>query len=98
MSEASAVTAALPTAPQEPELATAKAAAEGGDGDLRARRRKDRDVALVEVDKNGKIRAYNHDCLSGDGPGTFGAWVSDGCSSAKEFGYVVRACILDDTK
>jgi hypothetical protein len=54
----------------------------------------DRDIALVEVNKNGKIRAYNHDCLSGDGPGTYGPWVSKGCSTAEEFGYVVEACIL----
>ena len=56
----------------------------------------DRDIALVEVNKNGKIRAYNHDCLSGDGPGTYGPWVSNGCSTAEEFGYVVEACILKD--
>ena len=55
-----------------------------------------RDIAQVEVNKNGKIRAYNHDCLSGDGPGTFGPWVKKGCSTAEEFGYVVKACILDD--
>jgi hypothetical protein len=56
------------------------------------------DIARVEVNSKGQIRAYNHDCQSGDGPGTFGPWVSDGCSSAKEFGYVVRACILDGKK
>ena len=55
-----------------------------------------RDIAQVEVNKNGKIRAYNHDCLSGDGPGTFGPWVKKGCSTAEEFGFVVKACILDD--
>jgi hypothetical protein len=55
-----------------------------------------RDIAQVEVDKAGKIRVYNHDCLSGDGPGTFGPWVRKGCSTAEEFGYVVKACILDD--
>ena len=55
-----------------------------------------RDIAQVEVDKNGKIRAYNHDCLSGDGPGTFGPWVKEGCSTAEEFGFVVKACVLDD--
>jgi hypothetical protein len=54
------------------------------------------DTAQVEVDKNGKIRAYNHDCLSGDGPGTYGPWVKKGCSTAEEFGYVVQACVLDD--
>lgn len=56
------------------------------------------DIAQVEVNSEGQIRVRNHDCLSGDGPGTFGAWVSDGCSSAKEFGFVVRACILDGAK
>ena len=55
-----------------------------------------RDIALVEVNKAGKIRAYNHDCLSGDGPGTYGEWVHKGCSTAEEFGYVVEACILED--
>lgn len=55
-----------------------------------------RDIAQVEVNKNGKIRAYNHDCLSGDGPGTFGPWVKKGCSTAEEFGYVVKVCILND--
>lgn len=55
-----------------------------------------RDIAQVEVNKNGKIRAYNHDCQSGDGPGTFGPWVKKGCSTAEEFGYVVKVCILDD--
>ena len=54
------------------------------------------DIAQVEVDKNGKIRAYNHDCQSGDGPGTFGPWVKKGCSTAEEFGFVVKVCILDD--
>ena len=52
------------------------------------------DTAQVEVNSEGQIRVLNHDCLSGDGPGTFGPWVSSGCSSAKEFGYVVRACIV----
>lgn len=56
----------------------------------------DHDIAQVQVDKNGKIRAYNHDCLSGDGPGTYGEWVKKGCSTAEEFGYVVQACVLDD--
>ena len=57
----------------------------------------DRDIAQVEVNKAGnKIRAYNHDCLSGDGPGTYGPWVNKGCSTAEEFGYVVEACILED--
>src|SRR5687767_6043601 len=51
------------------------------------------DIAQVEVNKAGKIRAYNHDCLSGDGPGTYGPWVNKGCSTAEEFGYVVKACI-----
>ena len=55
-----------------------------------------RDIAQVEVNKAGQIRAYNHDCQSGDGPGTFGKWVSSGCSTAEEFGYVVKACILAD--
>jgi hypothetical protein len=55
-----------------------------------------RDIAQVEVNKNGEIRAYNHDCLSGDGPGTFGPWVKKGCSTAEEFGFVVQACVLDD--
>ena len=55
----------------------------------------DHDIALVEVDKNGKLRAYNHDCQSGDGPGTFGPWVKKGCSTAEEFGYIVRVCVLD---
>ena len=55
-----------------------------------------RDIAQVEVNSDGQIRAYNHDCLSGDGPGTFGPWVSSGCSAAEEFGYVVKACILPD--
>ena len=54
------------------------------------------DIAQVEVNKAGKIRAYNHDCLSGDGPGTYGPWVNKGCSTAEEFGYVVEACILKD--
>lgn len=55
-----------------------------------------RDIAQVEVNKNGKIRAYYHDCLSGDGPGTFGSWVKKGCSTAEEFGYIVKVCVLDD--
>jgi hypothetical protein len=55
-----------------------------------------RDIAQVEVDAAGQIRAYNHDCLSGDGPGTYGPWVSSGCSTAEEFGYIVEACILPD--
>ena len=54
------------------------------------------DIAQVEVDKTGRIRAYNHDCQSGDGPGTFGPWVRKGCSTAEEFGYVVKACVIDD--
>jgi hypothetical protein len=56
-----------------------------------------RDVAECEVSCDGRIRARNHDCLSGDGPGTFGPWVTAGCSTAEEFGYVVECCILDDT-
>lgn len=55
-----------------------------------------RDTALVEVGNNGKVRAYYHDCLTGDGVGTFGPWVKKGCSTAEEFGYIVKVCILDN--
>lgn len=55
-----------------------------------------RDVAACETNCTGQVRAYNHDCLSGSGPGTFGPWVSAGCSTAREHGYSVECCLLSD--
>ncbi len=55
-----------------------------------------RDIAKCEVSNDGQIRAYNHDCLSGPGPGTYGPWVSSGCSTAEEYGYIVECCILEE--
>jgi len=52
-----------------------------------------RDTAVCETNVIREIRAYNHDCLSGENEGTYGQWVSRGCSEAKEFGYVVRCCV-----
>ena len=53
-----------------------------------------RDIAECQTNSLRQIRAYNHDCLSGDEPGTFGPWVSEGCSAAEEFGFVVECCVL----
>jgi hypothetical protein len=52
------------------------------------------DIAQCRTNRRGQIRAYNHDRLSEDRPGTLGPWVSQGCSEAEEFGYVVRCCVL----
>ena len=51
------------------------------------------DIALCQVSRSGRVRAYNHDCLSEEGPGTFGPWVRQGCSRAEEFGYEVMCCV-----
>ena len=51
------------------------------------------DAAQCQTNYSGQVRAYNHDCLSEDGPGTFGPWVSQGCSTAEEFGFVVECCV-----
>jgi hypothetical protein len=51
------------------------------------------DYALCQVGNDGRVRAYNHDCLSGEGLGTFGPWVRQGgCSRAEEFGWEVVCC------
>jgi len=50
------------------------------------------DTAQCQTNHLGQVRAFNHDCLSKDGPGTFGPWVSRGCSTAEEFGFVVECC------
>ena len=55
-----------------------------------------RDIAECEVSYDGQIRTRNHDCLSGPGPGTYGPWVSSGCSTAEEYGYIVECCILEE--
>jgi len=52
------------------------------------------DIAQCRTNRLRRIRAYNHDRLSEDGPGTLGPWVSEGCSEAEEFGYLVRCCVL----
>jgi photosystem II stability/assembly factor-like uncharacterized protein len=54
-----------------------------------------RDQARCEVDEEGRVRAYNHDCLRGTDEGTYGPWVSDGCSVAEEFGYRTQCCVLN---
>jgi hypothetical protein len=51
------------------------------------------DTALCLVSRGGQVRAYNHDCQSEYGRGTFGEWVSQDCSVAKEFGYEVECCV-----
>jgi hypothetical protein len=51
------------------------------------------DIAQCQTNHLGEVRAYNHDRLSEDGPGTFGEWVGKGCSTAEEFGYVVECCV-----
>jgi len=51
------------------------------------------DIALCQVSRDGRVRAYNHDCLSEEGLGTFGPLVSQGCSRAEEFGYAVQCCV-----
>jgi hypothetical protein len=51
------------------------------------------DIAQCRTNRWRRIRAYNHDRLSEDGPGTFGPWIRTGCSEAEEFGYVVRCCV-----
>ena len=51
------------------------------------------DIAQCQTDTSRRIRAYNHDRLSEDGPGTYGRRVRVGCSEAEEFGYVVRCCV-----
>lgn len=53
-----------------------------------------RDIAECRSNCLRQIRAFNHDCLSGEGPGTLGPWVSAGCSTAEEFGLVVECCVL----
>jgi hypothetical protein len=52
------------------------------------------DTAQCLTNNRGQIRAYNHDRLSEDGPGTLGQWKSQGCSTAEEFGYVVECCVV----
>jgi hypothetical protein len=52
-----------------------------------------RDIAECRTNVLGQVRAYNHDCLSEDRPGTLGPWVSQGCSVAEEFGFVVGCCV-----
>jgi len=52
------------------------------------------DIAQCRTNRLKQISAYNHDRLSENGPGTLGPWVSQGCSEAEEFGYVVRCCVL----
>jgi hypothetical protein len=52
------------------------------------------DVAECRTNALGQIRAYNHDRLSEEGPGALGPWVSEDCSEAWDFGYVVRCCVL----
>lgn len=54
-----------------------------------------RDIARCKADCAGQIRAYNHDCLSGDDPGVYGRWVSSGCSTAVDAGFTVECCIVD---
>lgn len=52
------------------------------------------DIAICERDERGRVRAFNHDCLAADGPGTFGPWVREGCSVAEAFGFTVECCIV----
>ena len=55
------------------------------------------DTALCQVRDDGSVRAYNRNCLSGEGGGTYGGWVlrTGACSMADELGYEVRCCVRD---
>jgi len=52
-------------------------------------------IAECRTTQQGEVRAYYHDPLSHEGPGTLGPLVSSGCSRAEEWGSYAQCCLVD---
>ena len=62
-------------------------------GDLSGPCSSSANIVLCEVSCEGAVRAYNHDCVSGSSVGVYGDFVTEGCSTAEDAGFVIDCCL-----